>query len=471
MPLWIIIAVVIFLYYRTLEYYWLPDDAVKRGEYLYNVPEILPPVDFIRTKPRKRVRVWCITNHCLNVAFIYVLFGWKAAFLFAVHPVAVNSVAWVTGNYYAGTTLLVLAAYWCIQSFGWLGTLPAIAFYTAALNSTITALGFPIFFLMTLNPIGCVMFAPFVRYFMGDRFRRGIQVRKDMRKKPFDRLELKKLSFMTKTVAEYISMFFLPIKMALFRKFGENVTREKRFYDRDCKFNEHFYWSALKIAVLLGVGIWVNWQATLWFFCMIAPHSQFKVYGQSNACNRYLYLPMIGLCVLMALTPSWAYWMFAGFLIYKTHLYIPAWRNQEALHKWNAHEVPNRPMSHGDYGQHLLTTRVQVEGEHKDINKLNEGLYHMNTALRMNAGENGGDELFEVYLNMAYTMSLVGNIEEAIKLTEKALELGIPQGMSPGLRKRLEEQHVDFTKFKEKKDASVANNKPSSVPVPENTKV
>jgi len=467
MELLFIIAVVVLLYYRSLDYFWMPDDAVKRGQYLYDVPEQLPPLDFIKTKPRKIVRVWCIANHCLNVAFIYVLFGWKAAFLFAIHPVAVNEVCWVTGNYYAGTTLLVLAAYWCIQSFGWIGTLPALAFYTAALNSTITALGFPLFYLMTLNPAGCVMFAPFVRYFTGDRFKKGIALRKDMRQKDFDRIELKKVAFMTKVVGEYVSMFFLPLKMALYRKFGENVTRAKIFYDKDCRFNEHFYWSALKISMLILVGFYVNWQATLWFFCMIAPHSQFKVYGQSNPCNRYLYLPMIGLCILGAAMPSWAYWMFAGFLIYKTHLYIPAWRNQESLHKWTVTEVPNRAVSHSDYAQHVLTARVQVNDKDKDINMINLGLYHMNTALRMNEANKPYD-IFEVYLNMAYTMSLVGNIPEATSLTDRALELGKEQGISDLLRNRLEEQHLNFNKFLEKNNASMVNNSHNAVPVPEN---
>jgi hypothetical protein len=275
---------------------------------------------------------------------------------------------------------------------------------------------------------------------------------------------------MTKIVGEYISMFFLPFKMALFRKFGEIVTRTKAHYDRDCRVNEHFWWSLLKCAALFIIGIMVDWKATMWFFCLIAPHSQFKVYGQSNACNRYLYLPMVGLCILAAGSPSWAYTTMLGFLIYKTYLYIPAWRNQEALHRWSTLEVPNRAMSHGDYAQHLLTTRVVVDTPDKDINKINEGLYHMNLAMKINEADKGY-ELFEVYLNMAYTMSLVGNIPEAIKLTDRALELGKEQGMSELLETRLKDQKFDFTKFLEKKDATVANTDNNVVPVPENTKV
>jgi len=118
MELLLIIALVVALYAKSIRYKYMPDDAVPRSEYLYNVPETLPAHEFIKKTPPLRVRLWLIANHCCNVAFIHVLFGWKASLLFAVHPVAVNATAWITGNYYAGTTLLVLAAYWCIQTFG-----------------------------------------------------------------------------------------------------------------------------------------------------------------------------------------------------------------------------------------------------------------------------------------------------------------------------------------------------------------
>ena len=98
MELLLIIALVVALYAKSIRYKYMPDDIVRREEYLYNVPESLPSHEFIRKTPPLRVRLWLIANHCCNVAFIYVLFGWKAALIFAVHPVCVNTSAWVTGD-------------------------------------------------------------------------------------------------------------------------------------------------------------------------------------------------------------------------------------------------------------------------------------------------------------------------------------------------------------------------------------
>lgn len=439
MELFLTIALVFALYAKTLRYKYMPDDIVRRDEYLYNVPESLPSHEFIRKVPPIRVRLWLIINHCCNVAFIHVLFGWKAALLFAVHPVAVNMTAWITGNYYAGTTLLVLASYWCIQAFGWFGAIPAIAFYTAALNSTITALGVPFFFLITGNIPGIMLFAPLVMYLRGKRFRTGIKIRKEMRRKNFDRLDIKKLSFMTKVVYEYIGMFILPLRMGLFRTFGEHVTRTEECYNKDCAFNAHFVDALMTCVGLFALGMYFNPLATLWFFCMIAPHSQFKVYGQSNPCNRYLYLPMIGLCVLTAqILPMPLFYMFVGFLIYRTYLYIPAWKDQGALHRYNLDQFPERPLSHSDYGQFLLTNNVNID---KDLNKINEAAYHLQEAKRLT--DNNG-QYFEVYLNLAFFLSTVGNMEGALENTRKAIKVGRLQGVHGNLEKTLVSQEEYF---------------------------
>jgi hypothetical protein len=447
MELFLIIALVFALYAKSLRYKYMPDDIVRRDEYLYNVPDSLPSHEFIRRTPPLRVRLWLITNHCLNVAFINVLFGWKAALLFAVHPVAVNATCWITGNYYAGTTLLVLAAVWCIKMFGWFGVLPAIAFYTAALNSTLTALGVPFFYLMMGNPVGMTLAIPLIIYLRGKRFRTGLKIRKNMRARSFDKLDISKLSFMTKVVYEYIGMFFLPLKMGLFRTFGENVTRSEEFYKKDCAFNAHFVDALLTCLGLFILGMWFNPMAVLWFFCTIAPHSQFKVYGQSNPCNRYLYLPMIGLCVLAAqVLPVPLFYMFVGFLTYRTYLYIPAWKDQEALHKNNLDNFPERAMSHSDYAQYVITNCVNID---KQVNRFNEATYHMQEAKTI--ADNDG-KIFEIYLNMAYLLSCLGNMKGAREFTTKALTEGRKQGLHGKLEDILINQEKHFEEVEKKKE-------------------
>ena len=474
MELFFIIALTIALYVRTLHYKYHPDDAVPRKEYLYNVPEKLPPQDFLDKRPHVRVRLWCIANHCLNVALVHYLFGWQAALIFAVHPVAVDATAWVTGNYYAGTTFLALTAYFFIDSFGWMGTIPAMAFYWGSLNSTITGLGLPIFFAVTGNLAGLVTFLPMFAYFKSKRFRVGIELRKNMRGTEWDKIEPRKFAHMTKIVAEYVIMFFLPLRMALFREYGEYTTRTLAHYERDCTFNKHF-WKSFAIcgALLLG-GLVLNWQAVLWFFVFLAPQSQFKCYGQGNATNRYLYLPMIGLAILVSYLPMPLYYAIVGILVYRTWLYTPAWKDIGSVHLNCLENFPGRSMSWGDYAQWIICNYVILDDKDpkKDMNRLNQAGYLTQEALRRNIDHDSKYEIFEVYVNAALYFSNIKQIYPALKFTEDAMRTGAVQNMGPYMTRALEGQHRAFNKIisdlkqKEKKDALMGNNKSNIRPVP-----
>ena len=434
-----ILAFVIALYARSIRYKYMSDDRVLREEYLYNVPEVLPPPDFTRRIPPIRVRIWTIANHCINVVWVWQLFGWKAALLFGVHPVAVSQVCWLTGNYYAGTTTLVMAAYWCLQQFGWFGAIGAAAFYTAAINSTLTALGVPLFYLMTLQLPGILLFLPMIKFITGDRFTKGMKIRHRMRHRDFDKVEPKKIFFMTKIVYEYLIMFFAPGRMALFRTFGEGVSRTKKQYDRDCSPNLHFWMAALACGALLLGGLLVNPVALWWFCCNIAPHTQFKVYGQSNPCDRYLYMPMIGLCILVAqVVPDPVLFMFAGFLAYRSHLYIYDWKDTGSLHLGNLRNSPERAMSHSDYGQWVMSHAVGVE---RDMVRINEASYHIQKALAISEK---GDPIFETYVNMAYFLANMGNVQAALEMTKKAISVGGEQGCNTMLEDTLVKQVTYF---------------------------
>ena len=461
MELVFITALLVLLYARSIRYKYMPDDAVLRKEYLYNVPEALPPHDFMKRTPPVRVRVWCIANHCLNVIFVGILFGWKPALLFAVHPVAVSQVCWITGNYYAGTTLLVLAAYWCIQTFGWLGALPGMAFYTAAINSTATALGVPLFYLMMLNPIGLTLFFPLYKYFTGKRFIAGIAIRRRMRGTPFDKIEHKKLAFMTKVVGEYLIMFFAPFKMGLFRFLGEHVTRTEKQYNKDCAFDSLFWKSLGGCFAIFIAGLLVNPMGMWWFFCTIAPHTQFKVYGQSNPCDRYMYMPMIGLCILAAnAVPEPILFMFTGFLLYRSHMYIPDWANVEALHRGNLVNFPERPMSHSDYGSYVLTHPVAADG---DKNRLNEASYHLQRGVEL--AEKDG-QIFECYVNMAYFLASMHQHRPALEFTRKAILKGNEQGLKGVLQDALIKQEAFFETVIKEQEKMMAAPKTMEIPMP-----
>ena len=301
-------------------------------------------------------------------------------------------------------------------------------------------------------------------------------IRKNMRGQPFDKIEPRKFAHMTKIVAEYVIMFFLPLKMSLFREYGEYTCRSLAHYERDCTFNKHF-WKSFAIcgALLLG-GLVLNWKATLWFFVFLAPQSQFKCYGQGNATNRYLYLPMIGLAILMTSLPMPLYFAAVGILVYRTWLYTPAWKDIGSVHLNCLENFPERAMSWGDYAQYVICTYVLRDEKDpiKDMNRLNQAGYLTTEALKRNVAHDRKYEIYEVYVNAALYFINIRQPYPALKFTEDAIRSGKEQGMGDIMAKNLDDQHKAFSKIisdikkKEKENATVGNNKSNLRPVSQN---
>src|SRR3972149_2339445 len=93
------IPVILFLYLRTWRYNYLIDDPVPRDGYLYSLSVKVPHTWY----DRRRTVMATVTNigvFISSCAYVHLLFGWKAALLFAVFPLNVVGTAWITGNYY-----------------------------------------------------------------------------------------------------------------------------------------------------------------------------------------------------------------------------------------------------------------------------------------------------------------------------------------------------------------------------------
>ena len=231
MAIFLIILLIWVLYLRTFNYRYIVDDWVKRDGYMYDVPLVQPPASLYRTHPAELYRCFMIGMHCFNTWFIYSLWGWAPALLFAVHPMAVWGVAWVTGNYYATTTFFCLEAYYILVHFPnvW-GVLVAMPIFAAALNSTICGISFPFLFLLTGNIWGCFLFIPLIIFLKGKRFTTGMKIRDGFKvnkplKTPFT---YKRLFLMTKVMGKYIMDCIWPRNSASSHLMGTAFLTKKR---------------------------------------------------------------------------------------------------------------------------------------------------------------------------------------------------------------------------------------------------
>lgn len=337
--MWLVLslALIVVLYWRTLSYKNLIDDAVPMKDYLYVVPQTTPAPDFHLQKPPLRNRIWAITIHCLNTVMVYLILGGKAALLFSVFPVAVNNVAWITGSYYSTTTFLTLASYYFLTKTVWFVGVPlAMAFFAAALNSTVATISFPFVFLFS-NPIGLTLLFPLGMFLKGKRFTVGKKIREGNGYVPAnilpDIFTPRRLVMMTKVVGLYLYTTLVPLKLCFFRKFGEMYRinpEERKFMD---SFNKYFWGSVALITAFVGTAIYLDklfWA--MWFLVLISAFSQYKMLGQFFA-ERYIYPAAIGVIALLACLPDPAYWILFGAYIIRTHFFIPVFETNQTLYE------------------------------------------------------------------------------------------------------------------------------------------
>lgn len=419
MELFLIIALVFLLYIRTLDYKYVIDDNVRRQGYMYDIPLQAPAPEFFNTKPTKVYRLFLIAMHATNVAIVYFIWGFAPALIFAVHPVCVWGTAWVTGNYYATTAFFTLIAFYIMHIFPnvW-GAIAAIPFYVSALNSTVCAINFPFVLALTGNPIGgAIMALPLVRYLTGKKFKTGMNTRtgfvsgkKMSDKRPFN---ISRLILMTKVVGRYTFTSIYPDRLGLFGGWGneilDNPDKFKQLHTADRDF-----WKALAlIAGVATVGCFFSWQGTVWFFAIIALHSQFNLMGQFYA-ERYLYLAVIGLCVVAG-TVLAPYPMLLAIvvtiMVVRTHFFIPVFTNMETIWQSDMDTYPSFGEVYSNMAQYHLNRKPIPAWR---VNQIAAWLFK---ALEMEPNS------WKIHMNVACFFAVTQQWGECLKFTNSTIKI------------------------------------------------
>ncbi len=462
MGILLIIGLVFALYWRTLSYNYIIDDNVKRNGYMYEVPLTAPDPKIYFSRPSKWYRCFMIGMHCVNTWLIYMLWGWCPALLFAVHPQCVWGVAWVTGNYYATTAYFTLISYFILTHYPniW-GALVAMPIFAAALNSTICCVSFPFIYLFIGQPWGLCLMIPLAIYLKGKRFTTGIKIRDSFSEnKPVKaNFTYKRLFLMTKVTAKYIVDCIYPDRLGLFGPFGHALRDRQEVYDRYHSPNVHF-WASLFVCLSVGIsGLFISPVGTFWFFVVIALHSQWRLTGQFYA-QRYLYLPIIGLCVIVgtAIQPyPIVVTAIVTFLVLRTHIFIPAFKNIETLYLNDRDAFPEYAQVYNNIAQFYINI------ENKKPWRVNEIGYLLFKSEEMDPKD------WSIKMNVACFFALLGQIEPSLQKTKESLELVRPLGGLKQPVELLEKQVENLTAMvaeaKQKQAAGVANVSPPTAQV------
>lgn len=404
MEIFLIVLGIFVLYGRTLSYHFMIDDNVRRWGYLYVVPQTSPPFTFYNSKPSKWRHLFLIITHALNVMWINQLWGWKAALIFAVHPLSVPCTAWITGGYYSVTTLLTLTAYYFVHTYHFVGAFLGSVFFTAALGSTITCIGFPFIFLFQ-DHHGLALLWPLVMYVFGKRFITGFNIRNSGRK---DQVTFRKLAVMPKVVAYYALIALVPNQLCFFRQFGFEYSRSSKMKTNVDSFNFDFYLSVVFLLVF-GVTAWlISPFATIWFFVTIAPFSQFKMLGQFIA-ERYSYLPNVGIAILIATALEQHPYLFtivATLYLYRSHMYIPAYSHMKELYLDGIRNYPECVTNYANLAEYY----IQAGESLKCYQTLEQGFKL-------------DPQCFLLHCNMAAYWISVNNLDRGLAHSKRAIEV------------------------------------------------
>lgn len=416
MPLYALWLAIIALYWRTCTAYRLIDDYTPRHQYPEPEKEAKDP-KFYMTKPKWWVHPFMIAMHCVNTSIIYMLWGWAPATLFAVHPMGMWGTAWITGNYYATTLYFLLIAQFAINTFpGW-GMIPAAGLYWVAMMSTFDAIPYPFILMLAGNTYSLGLFPLTALFLNSSKFRNGLLSRLNINKgKVIDRTDypLNRIAFMVKVVARYTYQTIVPMKISLFEKWAESIRDFKHVYDDMHSFNREFWSSLALLVTVFGVGLLISPFGTLWFFILIALHSQFNIVGQTYA-QRYIYIALPGLCIVFGhMLPAWAIYAVAGWFACRTHMGMKKWMNQEVFLQEEIDANPERGESYGVLGQFYMTV-LPLEGYQPFMINMIAYLIRRSCIL--------APESWQQRINLAAYLCKTGYVDEGLVETRKAIDL------------------------------------------------
>jgi tetratricopeptide (TPR) repeat protein len=377
---------------------------------------------------------------CLFVAFFQMTGAiWRSAMvaaLFAIHPLHVESVAWITerkdvlSGLFFGLTLMAYAMY---------ARRPSLMRYVAV--AAIFALGLLAKSMLVTLPVILLL----IDYWPLGRFRPT--KRKSAQPNKAARLLLEKLPLAGLSVGAALATFLTHaegIGTVQAIPFESRLTNavvtlfiyiRQMFYPKDLSVFYTFIhaWPvplvAAMLALIFGISILaIVWRRAVpalfvgwfWYLIMLLPVSGILQVALQGHADRYTYLPQIGLYLAVVwgaanLSAGWSYrkpilapLSLATVVSYAmaAHQAAGYWRDSESL--WN-HAIVVDPTN--DFAHTSLSDFLLRQG------RVDDALLHAETALRSNSDN------ADAYNNLALALSRRGRLSEAIAHWEKSLQL------------------------------------------------
>ncbi len=373
-------------------------------------------------------RAWNILAHIGTVQLIFVVMstlftpvvGFFAAALFAVHPIAIESVTWISGGTFSWFTFFMMSAWyfymkrknhkgWYIASIlcYWLGVIsgaPAVVFFGVFfLYECIFGqlkknwhLLIPFFLLSTIYGVMLIL---------------GTGARETaFREQHYQTTQYYNWFLqMPVAITTYFQIFFWPAKLSLYHSELQFTTAQ-------------FVVKVIGLIIYIAACIFTFFKHKKYFFLLalffiglvptLTPQTVHWV-----TAERYVYMSMIGIVTLVALLLAkiprrfelGMYLLFVAFLVGFTVRSIVRnvdWKNEDNLWIATAKTSPSDPKTHNNL--------ADVYMRHKDFKKAAEELI---IAIKINPG------YADAYHNLGNVYQQVGQVQPALQMYQRALQI------------------------------------------------
>jgi tetratricopeptide (TPR) repeat protein len=453
--------------------------------------------------------------HAVNVGLLFLVLermtkaAWRSAFvaaLFALHPVHVESVAWV-----AERKDVLSAFFWMLTTLAYVGYvheakgkkrtrlyIVAVALFTCGLLSKPMVVTLPLVLLLldfwplrrfqpsTTSPLQSSS-SPALRLiteklpFLGAAFLVGIVTifaqKSTGALQAIDRLPVGyRIANAVVSYGHYFAQTFWPANLAVYYPYPK-----------------HFSFGPVAAVTLAGVAISLAVLWTLrqrpylafgwfWFLVALAPVIGLIQVGNQAYADRYMYLPMIGLLIMIAwgvfdlarnipnleITLSTAAVVVIFACIVVTRQQIGFWKDSVTLFSHALAVTENNNFAHNNLGTALLdqgqvneaiphfqevvklTPANQVAQRNLatalfTAGRLDEALPHANEAVRLNSRDATALSLLgTIWGNKGQPDQAINYLQEAVKLSPNDFKSRLNLGVALAQKRRFEEAAIQF---------------------------
>ena len=280
--------------------------------------------------------------------------------LFIVHPTCVQAVGWPSAIGYVLSLICICAslliANWTITQSSWMMILGigGLAFFSVW---GVYAQAIPMFTWVILLVLGQWQMALVAAIFSGLAASRNLREYVVHRKEEFAKQKMgesTKLSFRKpivalKTLAYYVYLAVWPNRLGLYHRWGFHYDKKMELWDWRAICGGLFLLCCVGLFGVSGIEVRLG---IVWFIIFLTLFLNW-ITAQQWVTERYLYIPVIGLCLITAYVlqghPS-VYWFIFGMMMCRTLVHMPTYENELKFYLSNTWNFDKSEVAFGNLG-------------------------------------------------------------------------------------------------------------------------